>query len=103
MPNPNDAEGLSVSQAGLSSIEVASTTTKGKRACLAEFPKRSATSRGLTIRPAPTDRDPGHALIPEMNSAALAHDATRAVVKEHASALAQASRIVWPEPSDAPL
>lgn len=95
-PNSNDADGLSVSQAGVSSIEVASTTAKGKRDCLAEFPTSAATSRGLTVEPKRTDRDPGHAVIPEMNYATLQNPETEAVVEEHALALAQASKVVWP-------
>jgi len=100
-PNSNDADGLSVSQVGISSIEVASTTAKGKRDCLAEFPTTAATTRGLTVEPKPTERDPGHAVIPEMNCAALEDPETEAIVEEHALALAQASRIAWPE--DPPL
>lgn len=95
-PRENDASGLSVSQAGLSTIEIASTTAKGKRDCVAEFPTVAATSRGLTVVSAPTERDPGHAVIPEMSFAALQDPANEVVVEEHAHALAQASKIVWP-------
>lgn len=95
-PNKNDADGLSVSQVGISSIEVASTTAKGKQECLAEFPTTAATSRGLTVEPKPTERDPGHAIIPEMNYDALQDPDTEATVEEHAHALAKASKIAWP-------
>jgi len=95
-PNKNDQDGLSVSQAGISSIEVASTTAKGKRDCLAAFPTEAATRRGLTVEPKPTQRDPGHAVIREMSYAALCDPRTEAAVEEHAMALARASRIVWP-------
>jgi len=95
-PNKNDTDGLSVSQVGISSIEVASTTAKGKRECLAEFPTSAATSRELTIEPKPTARDPGHAVIPEMNYDALQDPDTEAIVEEHAHALAKASKIAWP-------
>jgi len=101
-PKKNDADGLSVSQVGISSIEVASTTAKGKRDCLAEFPTTAATSRGLTVEPKPTERDPGHAIIPEMNYDALQDPATKVTVKEHAHALAEASKIAWPT-EDMPL
>jgi len=95
-PNKNDGDGLSVSQVGISSIEVASTTAKGNRECLAEFPTTAATSRGLTVESKPTERDPGHAIIPEMNYDALQDPETEATVEEHAHALAKASRIAWP-------
>lgn len=94
MPNTRDADGLSVSQAGISSIEVASTSARGKRLCLAEFPTGAATDRGLTVEPKPTSEDPGHAVIPQMNYAA--RDADEAAVEEHAAALASASQVVWP-------
>jgi len=54
------------------------------------------------VRPQPTDRDPGHAVIPEMNHAALQDPETEDVVEEHALALARASRIVWPTEDDLP-
>lgn len=101
-PNSNDADGLSVSQAGLSTIEQASTTAKGKRDCLAAFPTSVATGRSLTVEPKPTDRDPGHAVIPEMNFAAMQDPETEAVVEEHALALAQASKVTWPTEDDPP-
>lgn len=96
MPNKNDADGLSVSRVGVSTIEIASTTAKGKRECLAEFPSVAATERGLTVVPKPTDRDPGHAVIAEMNYASMVADVeTERTVQEHAAALAQASKLVW--------
>ena len=101
-PNSNDADGLSVSQASISTIEIASTTAKGKRDCLAEFPAVAAVSRGLTVEPKPTDRDPGHAIISEMNYAALEDPETEAVVEEHALALAQASKVAWPTENSPP-
>jgi len=100
-PNSNDTDGLSVSQVGISSIEVASTTAKGKRDCLAELPTSAATDRALTVEPKPTHRDPGHAVILEMNYAAMEDPETEAIVEEHALALARASRIAWPK--DPPL
>lgn len=101
-PNSNDADGLSVSQAGISSIEIASTTAKGKRDCLAMFPTTAAINRGLTVEPTPTQRDPGHAVIREMNYAALEDLATEAIVEEHALALAQVSSVAWPTSSGLP-
>ncbi|MGP1346264.1 MAG: hypothetical protein ACTS3F_06305 [Phycisphaerales bacterium] len=101
-PNSNDADGLSVSQARLSTIEQASTTATGKRDCLAEFPTSVATGRGLTVEPKPTERDPGHAVIPEMNFAAMQDPETEAIVEEHALALAQASKVTWPTEGDPP-
>lgn len=101
-PKKNDSDGLSVSQAGISSITVASTTAKGKRDCLAEFPACAATDRGLTVEPKPTERDPGHAIIPEMNYAAMQDPETEAVIEEHALALSQASKIAWPTEDDPP-
>ena len=95
-PKKQDADGLSVSQVGISSIETASTTAKGKRDCLAEFSTTVATNRGLTLEPKPTEHDPGHAIIPEMNYAAMEDPETETVVEEHAQALAEASKIAWP-------
>lgn len=102
-PNRNDTDGLSVSQVGVSSIEVASTTATGKRDCLTEFPTEAATNRGLTVIPKPTERDPGHAVIPEMNYVALENPETEAIIEAHALALAQASKIVWPAEDTPPL
>lgn len=99
-PNSNDAAGLSVSQAGVSTIAMASTTAKGKRDCLAEFPTLAATGRGLTVVPRPTNRDCGHAVIPEMNFAMMSDPEGEVTVKEHAFALAQASTVVWPTEND---
>lgn len=99
-PNKNDSDGLSVSRALISSFQVASTTAKGKQDCLAEFPVSVVTNRNLTVKPMPTDRDPGHAIIPEMNYAALQNPDTEIIVEEHAHALAKASRIVWPTDND---
>jgi hypothetical protein len=96
MPSKNDTGGLSVSEAAVTTIEIASTTAKGKGACVAEFPAAAALCRGLTVEPKPTERDPGHALITEMTYAALQDPATAAVIEEHALALAQASTVVWP-------
>jgi len=102
MPNRNDSDGLSVSQVGISSIEVASTTSKGKRECLAEFPTSAAIRRGLTVKSKPTEHDPGHAVIPEMSFTALASPETEAIVEEHALALARASIIAWPPNGEPP-
>jgi len=96
MPKRNDSDGLSISQCGISSITVASTTAKGKRDCLAEFPASAATDRGLTVEARPTERDPGHAVIPEMNYAAYNDPDTKSIIDEHAMALSKASKIAWP-------
>jgi hypothetical protein len=96
-PKSTDHDGLSVSQSRLSTIEQASTTAKGKRACLGAFPTGVATSRGLTIELKPTVLDPGHSVIPQMSSVAHGDSNTRDIVDEHARALADASTIVYPD------
>lgn len=96
MPKKADADGLSVSQAGISSIEVASTSARtGKRLCLAEFPTAKATDRGLTIEPKPTAHDPGHAVIPELNHLDRQDPVREAVMEEHAEAIASAATLAW--------
>lgn len=99
-PNANDVNGLSVSQEGVSTIEIASATAKGKRDCVAEFPTVAATDRGLSVVSEPTTRDPGHAVILEMNYAAFQDPVTENIVDEHAHALARASKVVWPTEAD---
>lgn len=94
--NPGDIDGVSVSRAGISSIEVASTSPRsGKRMCLAQFPARAALDRGLDIVPDSTEQDPGHALIPQLNSLAQRDRAGAAVITEHATALRDAAEICW--------
>jgi len=103
MPKKADTDGLSVSQAGVSSIEVASTSARtGKRLCLAEFPTASATKRGLTVVAKPTDHDPGHAVIPELNHLDRQDPDREAVMEEHAGAIASAATLAWtPDQSEA--
>lgn len=96
MPRQADADGLSVSRAYISTIEIASTSARtGKRMCLAEFPTSVVTGRGLTVEPKETDHDPGHAIIPELNYVDRADPELEAVMEEHAEAIRMAARLAW--------
>ncbi len=96
MPKSADMDGLSVSQAGISSIEIASTSPRtGKRLCLAEFPTAVVTGRGLTVVPRETEHDPGHAVIPELNYADRQDPELEAVMEEHVEAIRMSSKLAW--------
>lgn len=100
VPSARDEDGLSVSRAEITSLQAARTSAKGKPLPVAEFSTRVVSDRGLTVAPMPTGDDAGHAVIPEMNSAAYENANTRDEVQENAAALASASKVIWPEHPD---
>lgn len=100
VPKKHDSDGLSVSRASITPIEVTRKTRSGKDFCTAIFPEESVISRGLTIHPSPTDDDDGHAVISELNYPALQDPQKSDAIMEHADAIAKHARIAWaPEPS----
>jgi len=92
---PGDTDGLSISRAWISSVEVASTCPfTSRQLSLASVAAATVTDLELSIEPKPTDHDVGHALIPELNSISGQDSDYQRWIDEQAFALRNAATVI---------